>query len=95
MNVTGVNPGGKSLDSQYIIRFDHVSKKYKNTNTAAVNDLSVGIMPGEFVTILGSSGSGKTTILKMVNRIIEPTNGTIFFKDTNIMSLDTIFNFHE
>ena len=43
--------------------------------------------PGEFVVLLGSSGSGKTTLLKMVNRLIEPSSGSITIDGTDIMSL--------
>lgn len=58
-----------------IIQFDKVTKKYgKNV---VINQLSFDIKPGEFVTILGSSGCGKTTTLKMINGLISPSAGTI------------------
>lgn len=79
---------GSDLADEYIIHFDNVTKKYKNTSHPAVDRLTVGIKPGEFITILGGSGSGKTTVLKMVNRIIEPTSGTIYFKGRDIMTLE-------
>ncbi|TJY40854.1 ABC transporter ATP-binding protein [Cohnella pontilimi] len=71
-----------------MIQFENVSKQYKNSQNPAVKNLSVGILPGEFITILGGSGSGKTTVLKMINRIIEPSGGTIFFKGQDIMTLE-------
>jgi osmoprotectant transport system ATP-binding protein len=43
----------------------------------AVNDVSLSIDPGQFVVLLGPSGCGKTTLLKLVNRLYEPTSGTI------------------
>lgn len=61
--------------SNPIIQFNHVSKDYGQN--AAVNDLSFSIDKGEFITVLGSSGCGKTTTLKMLNGLIQPTSGTI------------------
>ena len=58
------------------IELRHVVKKYAD-GTPAVNDVSFAIADGEFAVILGPSGCGKTTVLKMVNRLQEPTAGTI------------------
>lgn len=57
------------------ISFKGVQKKFKAT--PALENLTFSIKEGEFVTILGTSGSGKTTTLKMVNRLIEPDQGVI------------------
>ncbi len=57
------------------ITFKHVSKSFGDNEI--IKDLNFEIQPGEFVTILGSSGSGKTTTLKMVNRLEAPTSGDI------------------
>ncbi len=59
------------------IEFRHVSKKFKGAAQMAVSDVSLTIREGEFITILGSSGCGKTTLLKMVNRLYEPDSGEI------------------
>ena len=48
-----------------IIRFEHVSKSFGNQ--AVLGDFSLDAFPGEFLTIIGRSGCGKTTILKLVN----------------------------
>jgi osmoprotectant transport system ATP-binding protein len=61
--------------SEIAIEFENISKKYGEKTV--LKDVSLDIEAGLFVTILGSSGSGKTTLLKMVNRLVEPTNGTI------------------
>jgi len=63
--------------AQVAIEINHVSKKFKNANSNAVDNVNLTIEEGEFITILGSSGSGKTTLLKMINRLYEPDNGTI------------------
>ena len=59
------------------IEFRQVSKKFKGAGKPAVSDVSLTIREGEFITILGSSGCGKTTLLKMVNRLYEPDSGEI------------------
>ncbi len=61
------------------IEFVKVSKKFPNASKYAVSEVSAKIEEGSFVTILGTSGSGKTTFMKMVNRIYEPTSGEILF----------------
>jgi len=59
-----------------MIKLDHVTKRY-NKGTIAVNDVSFTAQDGETLALLGSSGSGKTTVLKMINRLIEPSDGFI------------------
>ena len=66
------------------IRFDHVSKTYNNAEEASVVDVSLEVEKGSFVVLLGPSGCGKTTLLKMVNRLHEPSSGTIFMDDVDI-----------
>lgn len=71
-----------------MIRFDHVSKKFKDK--VVLNDISFEIERGNLVTLIGASGCGKTTTLKMVNRLIKPTSGKIYIKDENIEEKDII-----
>src|SRR6478735_293546 len=59
-----------------MIRFDGVSKKYPD-GTVAVDDLSFEAPSGKITVLVGPSGCGKTTSLRMINRMIEPTSGTI------------------
>jgi osmoprotectant transport system ATP-binding protein len=70
-----------------LINLSHVVKTYDNKNFV-VNDISVEVMPGELVVFLGSSGSGKTTTLKMINRLVEPTSGRITIYGKDIHSVD-------
>ncbi len=71
------------------VEFQHVTKRYdaraKGT-PGAVNDLSVSVPAGQICVLVGPSGCGKTTSLKMVNRLIEPTEGRILIDGTDIMS---------
>lgn len=71
-----------------MIQFEHVSKVYGDKTV--VNDINLTIENGEFITILGSSGSGKTTMLKMINKLIEPTSGRILFAGQDIEQMDSV-----
>ena len=72
-----------------MIQFKQVNKTYPN-GVEAVRDLSLEIAEGETLVLLGTSGCGKTTTMKMVNRLIEPTSGCIVVAGTNIMEQDPI-----
>ncbi|GGD00491.1 ABC transporter ATP-binding protein [Enterococcus wangshanyuanii] len=69
-----------------MIRFQQVSKKYNNQ--AVLEDFDIAIEDGEFFVLVGPSGSGKTTTLKMINRLIEPTDGDIYFNDQRLIEYD-------
>ncbi len=56
--------------------------------TVGVKEASFDIQPGEFFVIMGLSGSGKSSLLRCLNRLIEPTSGNIFLNDTNITALN-------
>ncbi|MSR94623.1 ABC transporter ATP-binding protein [Clostridiaceae bacterium 68-1-5] len=70
------------------IEFRHVRKTYGDT--VVIPDLNLKIETGEFVTIIGSSGCGKTTALKMINGLYEPTDGDILVNGENIKEKDMI-----
>jgi osmoprotectant transport system ATP-binding protein len=59
-----------------MITFDHVSKQYPD-GTRAVEDLSFECADGEITVLVGTSGCGKTTTLRMINRLVDPTSGAI------------------
>jgi osmoprotectant transport system ATP-binding protein len=69
-----------------VITFDRVVKRYGTA--LAVNQLSLEIKSGETVILVGPSGCGKTTSLKMINRLIEPTEGTISIDDRDTRTYD-------
>ncbi len=60
-----------------MIEFKEVSKTYPGSSRPVVNDLSFEILEGEVCVLVGPSGCGKTTSMRMVNRLIEPTEGEI------------------
>ncbi len=72
------------------IVLDHVTKRYPRTATAAVDDLSLEIPAGEIVVFVGPSGCGKTTTMRMINRLIEPTSGSITIDGEDVLSLDDV-----
>jgi len=61
------------------IRVDHLTKIYERGEVLALDDISFTVKRGEFLVLLGLSGSGKSTLLRCINRLIEPTAGTILF----------------
>ena len=72
-----------------MILFEQVCKTYPG-GTEAVRDLTLEISEGQTLVLLGTSGSGKTTTMKMVNRLIEPTAGRILIDGQDIMAQDPI-----
>ncbi len=70
-----------------MIRLDRVTKRFPD-GTVAVDELSVDVPSGEVLALLGTSGSGKTTTLRMINRLIEPTSGEITIDGRDVRSLD-------
>ena len=71
-----------------MINIENITKKYKNN--IVLKSVSLNIEQGEFVSIIGSSGCGKTTLLKMINRLIKPTSGKIYINNENIYDKDPI-----
>ncbi|MBD5787196.1 ATP-binding cassette domain-containing protein [Cellulosimicrobium terreum] len=72
-----------------MIEFRSVSKTYPD-GTTAVDDFSLVVPPHRTTVLVGSSGSGKTTLLRMINRLVEPTAGSITIDGQSIMEKDPV-----
>lgn len=71
-----------------IIKFENVAKKFGKNEV--ISDLNFSINEGEFVTILGSSGSGKTTTLRMINGLEKPTRGNVIVNGNNVKDCNLV-----
>lgn len=74
------------MNNDTIIRFEHISKTYGENNI--LQDFNLDIRKGEFLTVIGSSGSGKTTMLKLINGLSAPTAGRILIDGKDIAQED-------
>ena len=72
-----------------MITFDHVSKTY-SPGTKAVEDFSLTIAPHTTTVFLGTSGCGKTTLMRMVNRMVTPTSGTVIVRGRDVTHEDPV-----
>ncbi len=70
-----------------MISLEHVGVTYPGTSSPAVDDLSLEVAEGEIVVLVGPSGCGKTTTLKTINRLVEPTSGTIRVDGTDVTAV--------
>lgn len=71
-----------------MIKFENITKKFKDTSV--IKNLSFEIEEGKLVAFIGASGCGKTTTLKMINRLIKPTTGHIYIDGEDIAAKDVI-----
>ncbi|RLA63172.1 MAG: phosphonate ABC transporter ATP-binding protein [Epsilonproteobacteria bacterium] len=69
-----------------MLKVKKLNKIYPN-GTHALKDISFEVKKGEFLIIIGLSGSGKSTLLRCLNRLIDPTSGSIIFEDEEISTL--------
>ena len=68
------------------IRMEHIQKSYGDK--VVLKDFGMEIELGEFISVIGGSGSGKTTVLKLINGLLTPDQGDIYIDDVNIRDLD-------
>jgi len=76
-----------------VLELEHVRKVWPSPDggeTVAVEDVSLAVEQGRILCLVGTSGSGKTTTMKMINRLVEPTSGTVRVDGADVRSLDPI-----
>ena len=71
-----------------MIRFEQVTKRYGDN--IALNELSLNVAEGEFLTIIGRSGCGKTTALRLINGLLTPDEGVVYVDGKNVVETDII-----
>ncbi|MRG86332.1 ABC transporter ATP-binding protein [Salinibacillus xinjiangensis] len=78
----------KLLDLQGDITFDQVSFTFPGMEQSALEDIDFHVKPGEMVGILGETGAGKSTLVKLIPRLIDPTSGQVLIDQTDVTSID-------
>src|SRR6185436_13819245 len=73
-----------------MIVLEKVCKSYDAGGTYAVRDVSLTVPTGSLLVLLGGSGCGKTTTMKMINRLIEPTSGRIEIDGRDVRTTDPV-----
>src|SRR4051794_1024844 len=71
-----------------MIRLENLTKRFPGQERPAVDDLSLDVPRGEIVIFVGPSGCGKTTTMRMINRLIEPTEGRIILDGDDVTKVD-------
>lgn len=71
-----------------MIRFENITKVYDRKEV--VSDISFEVQKGELVVLIGESGCGKTTLLKIINRLMKPSSGSVYINGENILEKDVI-----
>ena len=78
----------KRNDNEYYVEFRNVSFKYPNTEAYALKNVNLKFKIGEKLAIVGMNGSGKTTFIKLLCRLYDPTEGEILLNGVNIQKYD-------
>ena len=78
-----------SMSSEIVLRTENLTKVYESgllrkRSVTAVDDVSLRIRKGQISSLVGESGSGKTTVAKIILKLIQPTTGTVFYRDKDI-----------
>lgn len=77
----------KVLQGETILKVEGLNKSY-NSKNCVLKDISFDLKQGEFVSIIGPSGAGKSTLLRCINRMIDPSDGSVLFDNIEMTSLN-------
>lgn len=83
--------GRTAANDQAAVAFEHVSKRFPNAAPdapPALDDVSLGVAPGEVFGIIGRSGAGKSTLLRLINGLERPTSGVVRVQGADVGALD-------
>jgi osmoprotectant transport system ATP-binding protein len=78
------------IDHMVAIAFDNVSRSYEDGRVRALDGVSLSVEEREFLAVVGPSGSGKTTLLQLINRLAEPSSGTVEVEGEDVRAADPI-----
>ncbi|MFV8400940.1 ABC transporter ATP-binding protein [Mycoplasma sp. 005V] len=81
-------PNALKLDLKGGISFKNVTFNYLNTDYSSLNDVSIDILPGESIGIIGETGAGKTTFTSLIERFYDPQKGQVLLDGVDIKTLD-------
>jgi ATP-binding cassette subfamily B protein len=91
---TATAPGGAGLPLPSPLRghvvFEHVSFRYPGTEALALDDVSLEILPGQTLAVVGRNGAGKSTLVKLLCRLYDPLSGRILLDGVDIRELDCV-----
>ncbi|WP_223155175.1 energy-coupling factor transporter ATPase [Alkalibacillus aidingensis] len=73
-----------------MIKFDRVSFRYRDDSSKVINDINLSIDRGEWVALIGHNGSGKSTVAKMMNGLLLPSEGQVFIDDIELTEQNLI-----
>ena len=76
------------MTTDALIRLENVTKAYPGQEDAAVRNLSLEVYRGEVLVLVGPSGCGKSTTLRLINRLIEPTSGTLYLDGEDVTRMN-------
>lgn len=75
-------------EPQPLINLQNISKTYRGAKTPAIDAVSLSVPAGALIALVGTSGSGKTTVMKTINRLIDPDQGTVEVDGVGVNTVD-------
>ena len=88
MKLDFIISGVREVEAPPLIEIDSISKTYGNVKAPAVDGVSLSVPQGAFIALVGMSGSGKTTVMKTINRLIDPDRGEVRIEGKPVVSVD-------